>query len=107
VTAVAVSHAAVRSEGADGPRRIQVTEDPELARALRLAAPLLASGLSRAGQVRELAITGVRRLAGSDAGGADRAALLRRLADRFRDPADAGIDCDALRDGKRRAWPAD
>jgi len=84
-----------------------VTKDPELARALRSAAPFLSGGLSRAGQVRALAITGARQLAESNAGGADQAALLRRLADRFRDPAGAGIDWDSLRDGKRRAWPTD
>ena len=88
-------------------RRIQVTEDRELARALRSAAPFLPSGLSRAGQVRELALAGARQLAERDAAGADRAALLSRLADQFRDPATADIDLDALRDGKRRAWRTD
>lgn len=84
-----------------------MTEDLELARALRSAAPFLSKGLSRAGQVRELAITGARQLAANDAGGADRAALLRRLGDRFGDPTRANVDRDALRDGKRRAWPVD
>lgn len=88
-------------------RRIQVTEDSELARALHSAAPFLPSGLSRAGQVRELALAGARQLAERDAGRADRAVLLRRLADRFGDPARAGIDWDALREGKRHAWRAD
>lgn len=87
-------------------RRIQVTEDPELARALRSAAPLLPSGLSRAGQVRELALAGACRLTERDAGGMDRAAALRRLADGFTDSARAGIDWDVLREGKRGAWPA-
>lgn len=87
-------------------RRIQVTEDPELARALRSAAPFLAPGLSRASQVRELALTGARQLAEREQVGADRNAQLRRLADRFREPASAGIDWETLREGKRRAWPA-
>ena len=88
-------------------RRIQVTEDPGLAHALHSAAPFLPKGLSRAGQVRELALVGARQLADRDAGDPDRAVVLRRLAERFRDPASAGIDWDALREGKRRAWRAD
>lgn len=88
-------------------RRIQVTEDPDLSRALRSAAPFLPSGLSRAGQVRELALAGALQLAERDGRSADRAAGLSRLADRFRDPASAGIDWDALREGKRRAWHTD
>lgn len=63
--------------------------------------------MSRAGRVRELALAGARQLAEPDPAGADRVALLSRLADRFRDPASAGIDWDALREGKRRAWRAD
>ena len=43
--------------------RIQVTEDPELARALRAAAPHLPAGLSSSRQVRELAIAGARHIA--------------------------------------------
>lgn len=31
--------------------------------------------------------------------------LLERLAESFMDPGGAGIDWDALRDGKLRAWP--
>lgn len=87
-------------------RRIQVTEDSELARALRSAAPFLPDGLSRAGQVRELALVGANRLIERDAGGVDRAAGLRRLAAGFADPARAGVDWGALREGKRHAWPA-
>lgn len=85
-------------------RRIQVTEDPELADALRDAAPHLPDGLSRAGQVRELAIAGSRHLAGAPPMNDERRALLERLAASFEDPDNAGIDWDALRDGKRRAW---
>jgi hypothetical protein len=86
-------------------RRIQVTEDPELTRALRSAAPHLPPGLSRSRQVRELAIAGARHLAGAPKTGAQRQALLERLANRFEHPETAGIDWDLMREGKRRAWP--
>lgn len=82
-----------------------MTEDPELARALRSAAPFLPDGLSRASQVRELALVGANRLTEREAG-RDRAAGLRRLAAGFTDPAHAGVDWHALREGKRHAWPA-
>jgi len=87
-------------------RRIQVTEDPELTRALRSAAPHLPPGLSRSRQVRELAIAGARHLAGVPESEGKRRALLERLANRFEHPDTAGIDWDLLREGKRRAWPA-
>lgn len=86
-------------------RRIQVTEDPELTRALRSAAPHLASGLSRSRQVRDLAIAGARHLAGPPHTERERRALLERLAERFEHPETAGIDWELLRDGKQRAWP--
>jgi hypothetical protein len=85
-------------------RRIQVTEDPELTSALRAAAPLLPSGLSRAGLVRELTLVGDRALVERETDG-DRAALLSRLADRFRDSETSAMDWEALRDGKPNAWP--
>jgi hypothetical protein len=85
--------------------RIQVTEDPELTRALRSAAPHLPPGLSRARQVRELAIEGAHHLAGASHTDAERRVLLEQLADTFEHPETAGIDWDLLRDGKRRAWP--
>jgi hypothetical protein len=85
--------------------RIQVTEDPELTRALRSAAPHLPPGLSRARQVRELAIEGAHHLAGASHTEAERRVLLEQLADSFEHPETAGIDWDLLRDGKRRAWP--
>jgi hypothetical protein len=85
--------------------RIQVTEDPELTRALRSAAPHLPPGLSRARQVRELAIAGAHHLAEGPQSEAERRLLLERLAQRFEHPETAGIDWDLLRDGKRRAWP--
>lgn len=83
-----------------------MTEDPELTRALRSAAPHLPAGLSRSRQVRELAITGARQLAGPARTEGERRALLERLAERFEHPETAGLDWDLMRDGKRRAWPA-
>jgi len=88
-------------------RRIQVTEDPELRRALRSAAAHLPSGLSRAAQVRELAIAGARQLSEGPRTQRERQALLERLAARFEDPDVAGIDWDRLRDAKHRAWPVE
>jgi hypothetical protein len=85
-------------------RRIQVTEDRELARALRSAAPHLPAGLSRSRQVRELALAGARHLADGPKTERERRVLLERLAERFEHPETAGIDWDLLRDGKRRAW---
>jgi hypothetical protein len=85
--------------------RIQVTEDPELARALRSAAPYLPSGLSRSRQVRDLAIAGAQHLAEEPPSEEQRKVLLERLAERFMNPETAGIDWDLLRDGKLRAWP--
>lgn len=85
--------------------RIQVTEDPELARALRSAAPHLPAGLPRSRQVRELAIAGARSLVENPHTDDERRALLESLAESFMDPESAGIDWDLLRDGKLRAWP--
>jgi hypothetical protein len=85
--------------------RIQVTEDPELARAIELAVPHLPTGLSRSGTVRELAMIGARCLS-NDPADADRRALLRRLATRFEHPESAGVDWDLGREGKHRAWPS-
>ena len=86
-------------------RRIQVTEDPELTRALRSAAAHLPAGLSRSRQVRELAIAGARHLADTPHTEAERRALLERSVEKFRHPETMGIDWDELRDGKHRAWP--
>jgi hypothetical protein len=85
--------------------RIQVTEDPELARALRAAGPHLPAGLSRSRQVRELAIAGARHLADEPPTEEQRTMLLEGLAESFMKPETAGIDWDLLRDGKLRAWP--
>lgn len=85
--------------------RIQVTEDPELTRALRSAEPHLPPGLSRSRQVRELAIAGARHLAEEPPSEEQRRVLVERLAARFSEPETAGIDWDMLRDGKLRAWP--
>lgn len=85
--------------------RIQVTEDPELARALRAAAPHLPAGLSRSRQVRELAIAGARHIVDEPLTEEQRAMLLEGLAESVMQPETAGIDWDLLRDGKLRAWP--
>lgn len=85
--------------------RIQVTEDPELADALRTAAPHLPAGLPRSRQVRELAIAGARHLAAVPQDEDRRQELLEQLARSFDEPETAGIDWDLLREGKRRAWP--
>jgi hypothetical protein len=84
-----------------------VTADAELASALQAAAPHLPIGLSRAGQVRELALAGARHLASEHPTEAERRELLKGLAARFDEPtADSGIDWDALRQSKRDAWPS-
>jgi len=87
-------------------QRIQVTEDPELTDALNAAAPHLPAGLSRSRQVRELAIAGARHLAAVPQGETERRALLEQLAQRFEEPGDTGLDWEALREVKHRAWPA-
>jgi hypothetical protein len=86
-------------------RRIQVTEDPELTAALRAAAPYLPASLSRSRQLRDLAIAGARYLSTDSDSEDERRELLDRLARRFEEPGDTGIDWDALREGKRYAWP--
>ena len=85
--------------------RIQVTEDPALTDALRTAAPHLPAGLPRSRQVRELAIAGARHLSGEPMDDSRRQELLEKLADHFRRPETAPWDWEALREGKRRAWP--
>lgn len=85
--------------------RIQVTEDRELAAALRVAAPHLPADLPRSQQVRELAIAGAQHLAAGPADTAKRKALLESLADSFQDTDTAPWDAEALREGKQRAWP--
>jgi hypothetical protein len=85
--------------------RIQVTENRELTAALRAAAPHLPPGLPRSQQVRELAIAGARHLAAVPPDEARRRELLEELAGYFRDPESAPWDEEALREGKRRAWP--
>ena len=85
--------------------RIQVTEDPELAGALRDAAPHLPPGLPRARQVRELAIVGARHLSDAPADEERRRELLEELAGYFEQPETAPWDWDYLRESKRHAWP--
>ncbi len=85
--------------------RIQVTEDPELTRALRTAAPHLPSGLSRSRQVRELAIAGARHIADEPPMTEKRRQeLLNRLIGHFEHPETAPWDWDLLREGKNLAW---
>ena len=55
--------------------------------------------------MRELTLVGARALVERETGDDDRAALLGRLADRFRDSEASAMDWDALRDGKPNAWP--
>jgi len=85
--------------------RIQVTEDPALAAALRAAEPHLPPGLPRSRQVRELAIVGARQLATAPPDAARRQELLGELAKHFEKPETAPWDWDTLREGKRSAWP--
>ena len=85
--------------------RIQVTEDRELAAALRAAAPHLPAGLPRSRQVRELAIAGARQLSGELVDEGRRQDLLEQLAQSFEEPEAAGVDWELLREGKDRAWP--
>lgn len=86
--------------------RIQVTEDPELRRALRDAAPHLRPGLARSQQVRELAIVGARHIAEESISEERRLELIERLASHFEHPETAPWDWDSLREGKRLAWPS-
>jgi hypothetical protein len=67
----------------------------------------LPPGLSRAAQVRELAIAGARHLSEGPQTEGERRALLERLAARFEEPEAAGIDWDRLRDSKHVAWPVE
>lgn len=85
--------------------RIQVTEDPELARALRTAAPHLRPGLPRSQQIRELAIVGARHIAAEPIGEERRQELLDGLASYFEHPESAPWDWDSMRESKRLAWP--
>ena len=85
--------------------RIQVTEDRELAAALRDAQPHLPAGLPRSQQVRELAIAGAQNLAAMQPDEEKRQKLLGELADNFREPENAPWNSEALREGKHHAWP--
>jgi hypothetical protein len=85
--------------------RIQVTEDPELVDALRVAAPHLPAGLPRSQQVRELAIAGARHLAAGPPDDRKRRAQLESLAEHFENPETAPWDWAVLSESKRHAWP--
>jgi hypothetical protein len=85
--------------------RIQVTEDPELTRALQVAAPYLPAGLSRSRQVRELAVAGARHVArGQSMSESERQQKLEEFIDWFKHPESAPWDWDVLRDVKQLAW---
>lgn len=85
--------------------RIQVTEDPELARALRVAEPYLPPGLARSRQVRELAIVGARHIAEQAPSEERRRELIESLISHFEQPETAPWDWDSLRESKQHAWP--
>jgi len=85
--------------------RIQVTEDPELRRALRVAAPHLRPGMPRSQQVRDLAIVGAKHIAEEPIGQERQNELIERLVSHFEHPETAPWDWDSMREGKRLAWP--
>ncbi|MCL2769731.1 MAG: hypothetical protein FWD42_06420 [Solirubrobacterales bacterium] len=85
--------------------RIQVTEDPELRRALRDAAPHLRPGLPRSQQVRELAIVGARHIADDSMSEERRKELIEGLVSYFEHPETAPWDWELMRESKRIAWP--
>jgi hypothetical protein len=84
--------------------RVQVTKDPELAEALRAAAPHLRAGLPLSQQIRELAIIGSRHLQELPLDDDEVQRRLEKLADMFMEPETAFWDWDSLRD-KANAWP--
>jgi hypothetical protein len=85
--------------------RIQVTEDPELRRALRDAAPHLRTGLPRSQQVRELAIVGARHIVEDSMTEEQRKKRIEDLAAYFEHPETAPWDWDLMRESKQIAWP--
>ena len=78
--------------------RIPVIEDPELARALERARPLV-DARSKPALLRALALRGAEQVMGEEA---RRAALLERLADWSTDPE--GLDWGAGREAHERGW---
>lgn len=85
--------------------RIQVTEDPSSANALRAVAPHPRPGLPRSQQVRELAMVGARHIAAEPIGEERQQELIERLVSHFEHPETALWDWESMREGKRLAWP--
>lgn len=77
-----------------------------MAQALRDASPHLPTGLSRARQVRDLAIAGAQQMVAMPSSEEERNTALERLATTFDDPDSSVIDIVSLREGKARAWRA-
>jgi hypothetical protein len=72
-----------------------VTKDPELAEALRAAAPHLNPAMSVSEQIRHLAIVGARSFPEWSPPDEE---TLRWAAKRMTDPDDSGLDLDLLRE---------
>jgi hypothetical protein len=78
--------------------RIPVIEDPELARALERAGPLLPAR-SKPALLRALALRGAQQVIGEED---RRRQLLERVADWSTDPE--GLDWQAVREAHERGW---
>jgi hypothetical protein len=77
---------------------VKVTEDPQLAEALRAAAPYLRPGMSISQQIRELALIGAASLPKAPPDDQEARRRLDELADMFQNPETAFWDWDALRE---------
>ena len=81
-------------------RRIAVTEDPELAAALRQVAPLVEPGTKPARLVRDLALRGAETILQERR---DRDEAIEELIAWSTDP-NSGMDRDLLLHGREEAW---
>lgn len=79
--------------------RIQVPRDPELEAAISRGRALAPAGTPASRIVRELALRGVEALEADRAAAAHAADFLVEVAD-----GASGLDLDALRDVRERAW---